>query len=600
MPDDLASEWLTGRATDARPTPPEATSATPSLASEWLTVNDKVPRITVTAKKPEDETPTEAAVRLIKEHQGDNWSDRAVRVGAGALQGIGDVTDTIAQGLAWGGQKGASALERVNVLSPEKAAAVRDWASGINADVKSGNALFNEAAADSPAAQAGRIGGQIVATAPVTGPLGAVGRAVGLAGRPIANALVGGAASGAGAAALTSSTSEDSLGSQVLTGGGLGAAVGPAGYAASAAGRGIRNALFGHIDPATARLALDARTTYGIPVTAGQMSNTPFVRFADSVLQRLPFTGYGARTAQQGAAMNREVANAFGEVTDAITPTTIRAARTRIGADFDQVAARTGNIQVDHPFVADLQRIGRDAASVLPRSEIQPLNNQMRNIVDTIDPATGSISARSYQALTRKGAPLERAQQSADPNVRFYASQVREALDDVMGRSAPPDVQALLRQARSQWKAMKTIEPLADKATTHGISPALLMGAVNKSYPGGGGNALRDLAQIGQRFIKEPPSSGTSERLLMLHGLGLGAGAIGAAAFDPENMQRDLALGGLALAAGRGGSAALRSNWLANALIHSPLPPAGNALTAIANRAGPAAALTFRDRSAGQ
>jgi hypothetical protein len=206
-----------------------------------------------------------------------------------------------------------------------------------------------------------------------------------------------------------------------------------------------------------------------------------------------------------------------------------------------------------------------------------PIEAQARRIADRIDYGTDTLDAKSYQSLTRKDTPLDRAMKSADPNVRHYAGQLREALDDAMERSAPPDVVHDLREARYQWAVMKAVEPLAKKAPTGDISPALLLG---KSK---GGN-LEELGQIGQRFLKEPPSSGTSERLAVMKlGAGLAAGAAGlggAAYFDPENFQRHAAqLGAAALGAKLGGSA-LKSNLLTGALLNraSRVPSGRNAL----------------------
>lgn len=594
---DLASEWLTVSPAASRSSKSEGAPVAPDLASEWITAEPAK-----TTQRVGTDHPLAEVARLIAQNPEETWKGRAIRTGAGMLRGLGDVSDTLAQGIAATGRGGANALQTVGAISPESVQKVTDWSDRVNRDIRDDRLLFDENAKDFPTAQGGRIGGQILGTLPAAGA-GAAGTVLGLAGRPIVNALVSGAALGGTSAALTSASSDASLGEQVLTGAVAGGLVGPAGYAASRAGRGLRNALLGEVDPATARLALDARTTYGIPVTAGQISPTPLVRFTDSVLQRLPFSGYGARTAEQGSAFNREVARTFGEHTDAITTNTIRDAKARIGPMFDSVARRTGQVQADAALGNDLTRIMTDAQSVLPRSEMGPLTNQLRNIIDVVDPATRALSADSYLALTRRGAPLDRAQKSADPNMKYYANQIREALDDALQRSAPPNVVADLITARSQWRAMKTIEPLADKASPSGISPALLMGAVNKGYPGSrGGAELRDLGQIGQRFIKEPPSSGTSERLLAMHGLGLAGGALGlggAYYFDPEATQKALAIGGSALAAGRLGSSALRSNWLANTMINSPLPPNINAL-AISRRLSPATALALRDRSSGQ
>lgn len=607
VPPDLLGSWGAPAPTGTASTP--AVAEPDDLLGSW---NAGAPaqsgrqplRLTVTKpppSAPSNETMPEFFNRELAEHQGNTLTDKAVRLGVGVGRGMGDVGDTLAQGVTAAGTGTAGALEHLGVIAPETAAGIRQWGAGVNQDIHRQQSEFDQGAAENPLAQVGRLTGQVIGSGPL-----ASRAAVTIAGRPVVSALATGALGGGVAAGLTSSTSNEPLASQVAEGAVTGGAMGPLGYGASALGRGIRNTLFGHIDPATARLALDARQTYGIPVTAGQMSNTPFVQVADSVLKRLPFTGYAGRTEAQLAGVNRSVAETFGEHTEAITPDVIRDAKVRIGHDFEDVARRTGPIAVDTPFARDLHRITSDANSVLPQSELQPLQRQVQNIIDVVDPHTRTISPESYQALTRRGAPLDRAMQSSDPNVRHYAGQLREAIDDMMERSAPRDVVDDLRRARSQWRAMKTIEPVADKAGPNGISPTLLRGAINKGYPGttrapgAAETALRDVSQISQRFIREQPNSGTPERLLALHLGGLALGGVGAATFDPEHVQRDIAIGALGLGAGRAASSALRSHWLANAMIRSPLPPNAGALTALTRRTAPLAALTFRDRFAGE
>lgn len=149
------------------------------------------------------------------------------------------------------------------------------------------------------------------------------------------------------------------------------------------------------------------------------------------------------------------------------------------------------------------------------------------------------------------------------------------------------------------------MEPIvtAKKAPTGDVRPPLLASAASKNYPRGGG-PLTDLAAIGQRFLTEPPSSGTSERLLTMKllGYGLGAAGVGGAyEFDPENFQRNALLAALAFGGARGASALLRNGGLANALIRSGLPGAargGQPLANLLTRAAPFAALTYRQANA--
>src|SRR5258707_4747513 len=112
-----------------------------------------------------DETLPQAINRWAAE-PGDTWSARGARLGAGAVRGIGDVSDILAQLIAASGQGGADVLQRLGAISPEWADAVRNWRARINADIAANAQGFEQAAGDSDLASAGRVGGQFVGSAP--------------------------------------------------------------------------------------------------------------------------------------------------------------------------------------------------------------------------------------------------------------------------------------------------------------------------------------------------------------------------------------------------------------------------------------------------
>ncbi|HEX5508913.1 MAG TPA: cell wall hydrolase [Pseudolabrys sp.] len=333
------------------------------------------------------------------------------------------------------------------------------------------------------------------------------------------------------------------------------------------------------IDPATAKLAQTARDVFGIPIRGGQISESPFVNFLDSVLKEKPFSGYAGNVAQQKAAFNRNVAGAIGEDADKVTPEVMDAAKKRLGVQYEDIAAKS-TINADAPLYQTLTSIANDAGSVLAPNETSVVHNQIGNILDRIK--DGTIDGKTYQALIKTGSPLDRATKSNDANVKYYAGQVKQALIDALGRSVSPELKDKLASTNSQYKAMKTIEDLVEKSPTGDISPALLMSAVRKSYGGmayGNGGPLADLARVGQRFLKEPPNSGTASRLSAMKLLGLGgAGGVeaGLAFHDPILAAKIAALATTAATAKAGTNAALgsilRSNWYANRLINSAVP----------------------------
>lgn len=527
------------------------------------------------------------------------------QIGAGLVRAAHDITDRPAELLA----RGAAAIGLPGP-TPEQTVA---------ADAAE-RAAYEQQYGNSRIATAARIGGQIAGTIPIVAGAGnllgaagglagaTVGRVAPMAGRAIdaGNALLGGtltastpaanllargaslasqgALGGAAAGALLSGQSDDPLALQVARGAAAGAVAGPV---AGAIGAGV-NELAGKAGGALteiATLAKLAREKYGIPITAPQLTRNPLIRAANEQSASLPFSGAGPAMAAQQTAWQRAVSRTFGEDAPLVTPEVMQRAARRIGGQFDDIAQRT-TIQADQPLLTDLGRIQAEARQTLTRGEADAIDAQLENVMGAAAKGNGVISGEQYQALTRANAPLGRAQQSADPNTRFYARQIRTALDDAFERSASSADRSALQQARYQYRNMKTIEDLVEKSPDGNLSPALLMGQVRSasskfdSSTGGmaytGGGELGDLARIGQLFLKPSPNSTTADRLLV-NSL-LGGGAVSAAIANPWTAV-SIPIG---LAANRAAGNYLRSGWLADRLIESSINP-----PAISSQLGP-------------
>ncbi|MDB5531601.1 MAG: hypothetical protein JWR51_4704 [Devosia sp.] len=405
---------------------------------------------------------------------------------------------------------------------------------------------------------------------------------------PIAQRVLMGGASNAlisGADTLARGGDLEQAGKNALIGGALGVALPAVGDAVGQLG----NQFLGKTTPAVAQLAEAAVNKYGIPIGPGQITESPMVKFADSVVNKMPFSGGTVSNGQQAAAFNKAVANTFGETAEKITPDVMARARDRIGTAFEDAAAKTPAIAADTAFDQAMLDAVTNAQMNLTEQQMGPILKQFDNIVGKFQQGSGSITGRAYQELTKKGAPLDVALHSADPGIRAFARQAREALDDAFERSAAPDVLDGLKNARSQWKAMKTVEDLVEKSPAGDINPALLMGAVRSSYDNmayGAGGDLAELARIGQQFLKSPPSSGTAERLAVMNMLTKvgGAGGLAAtAAMNPGSIPMMAAVGlpaaGAYLLAAKGGGALLRSAALGNKLIGNSLGRAANPAT---------------------
>jgi len=440
-------------------------------------------------------------------------------VGAGLKRGVRDVGDTALKAGEWADR---------NLPGPDLDAMIgADEGKRQKALSYEANALtdYNRDYGGSVAAGVGRIGGNMLASAPFVGPagdlagaaIGAGARGAGLAGGLIARGagLVGrGAAEGATANAAASGGSDEDIGTAALHGAEIGAVAAPALAAAGGAiKRGAEALTGGRISQARAALAQRAQD-FGIDLTAPQIGTSSRMRYlADEA-------GGGHTTQSQINQFTRAVSRTFGADSESLTPDVLAEAQGRIGARMDRVAHET-QIRADDQFVSDLARIEQEAQSDVTPGEITPIRNRINDVLGKIG-EDGHITGAQYQALTRANTPLARAMANPDPNISYHAGRVRDALDEAMERSlvskGRQDLLAELKDARLQYKNLKTVEPLATKAgaNEHAISPPLLQGRVNaqfRSRAQRGAGDLGDLADIGQAFLKSEPNSGTAGRV---------------------------------------------------------------------------------------
>lgn len=412
--------------------------------------------------------------------------------------------------------------------------------------------------AGQPEAQFGRFVGQAIpatlaaAAVPeieVPSALGALGRTGAGIGT---NAL-----RGVGAAATNIGANQAPVGQQLAEGAAVGAVLPEVLGGAGRFAQGLTG-LGRMVSPDVALLADAAQSKYGIPLRAGQVMGANGDRasaIADSNLLGSSAKARANNDAQRQAFM-RGMTGTYGDASGDVSPEAMSAAKAQVVAPMNDVASRT-NLDADAVQTRVSQIIG-DAQKVLPDNEVAPLLKLAESIGSVRNGAI--IPGEAYQALTRSGAPLDRLVQSADPNVSHYAGQIRDALDSTLQASAAPEDVAALQNARFQYKNLMTVAKIAPKADANGIiSPALLRGAVstnfrNQAFQGAGD--LGELARIGQIFMKEPPTSNTSERSRdLLSGLGIGAGAAGAtelatlALHQPQNALGPIAATGAGLIA---------------------------------------------------
>ncbi len=360
--------------------------------------------------------------------------------------------------------------------------------------------------------------------------------------------LASAATSGAGAS--FAHENEMGVGGQLL-GGLLGASALPAAKAAFALPKIIPARLAQAIPEETLKLGKRANEL-GIPLRAAQLSHSRSLQVIDSVLSKLPLSGAGAIQEAQQQGFNQAVSRTFGENAARVNATTMDAAKKRLGSEFNRIAGQN-KLQVDQQLFADLAEIeGR--AKFLEPGQAQVINRHIDDILEKSP--NGWMAGEAYQ---NKRSYLSK-QKSAGA-FGHELSEIRAALDNAFQRSVHGEDAFALKGARAQWRNMRTVENLAEKAPDGNLSPALLMGEVRRAYPNfaySGAGDIGDLARIGQQFLKDKvQNSGTPERAAVLGMLGGGIAGIPASVAG--------------LLAGRATGSVLNSPKLANQILAQAL-----------------------------
>jgi len=439
----------------------------------------------------------------------------------------------------------------------------------------------DEALMNSGSGLAGNIVGQGLQMAV---PLGKGGRIAAALGK--AAPFAGAAARGGGFAALQGTTGDETRGENALLGGLLGAAGQGVASGAARLASGIQ------MDDVTRGLLAKADDA-GLRLGAGQLTENRMARTVIDQLERLPFSGARAARDANQAAFNRAVAGTFGASDDKITGDAFKAAKLRIGNEFERLANQN-TLRVTPQLKAQLAAIRDDASRLSAGPETgKAVGNWIDDLLSKAD--GDAIPGRLYQSFDSKvGKAMRPGGETAS-----YLGDIREAVRAAMDDSISAADQGAWRTARQQWANLKTVEPLVAKSATGDIAPAQLMGRVTADNAGkvrmasGGGGQLGDLAKVGQRFLKDAPDSGTADRLMANLSVPVAAGGLlGAQQLNIISPETAAITAGL-LAANRGGLGLLRNPALvrgASPLLH------GTARAAAAARTLPAAAANARQR----
>ena len=360
---------------------------------------------------------------------------------------------------------------------------------------------------------AGNIGQTLAGGAALKGA-GAVG-----AGSALMNPQTYKAAAGVGAlqGALQPTLQEENKAFNIAAGAGLGAA-----------GLGIVNALGRVAQPVQNQIgeiannAVDTLKKAGIPLDAAQATGSKMLERVKAALNDNPITA-GAQhefSGVQKQAYNKAIAKTMGEDASSITPEVIQQAKTRLGANYDDIASRN-SIHLDKELQTNLNAIRTEAEQTLvDPNQFKAIDRQLQNIISKAEEQGGGLHGEQYQSVKKV---LDKLGKSKDTDVAGYAREIKDALLDGLTRTTKKfgnekDV-ALLKETNKQYGNMKKIEDIALKDPEGNVSPSLLYNSL--ATKGKRWSFYQDdpqlakLAAAGKIILPEKvPNSGTTSRLL--------------------------------------------------------------------------------------
>lgn len=437
--------------------------------------------------------------------------DAVKNTSIGVARGIKDVIDTGAQGLAntYDYVTGSDKPTLTSLVTGQK----MGEGARIRAMNQQGNTDYNKSYGDSSAASMGRIGGNIIATLPVGGILGAGVKAIAPGAIGLSNALASGGmragstpgmanmltriAGGAGTGAASAGLVDPNA---VAEGSIIGAALPVGVKAAGKIGAAIGRTISG---PAMADSTLQgakAATDLGYVIPPSQVKPTLANRTIEGFAGKIS-TAQNASLANQGVT-NSLIQKGLGLPADQpLTVDALKAIRNTAGAVYDAVGT-SGLIKPTQAYSDALDKIiapYQTAASGFPGAKPNPI---IAEITALKSPEFDASSALAKIKELREGA--DSAYGKGDKDIGKALKSAANALEDTIDThlqqtGAAPDVLQKFRDARQLIAKTYSIEN-ALNPTSGNVDANKLAAALKKGKPLSG--ELKQVAEFAGQFPK--------------------------------------------------------------------------------------------------
>lgn len=289
------------------------------------------------------------------------------------------------------------------------------------------------------------------------------------------------------------------------------------GIAPAAIGRGVTPV------PATAarQRLVDILNDEGVTsLTAGQRTGSKPLKYAESILGDGPGAGAGTtRIQEEGQRQFTEAAMRRAGSGPEATPEVLAANNARLGNEFEQLSARN-TLNPDNQFITDITTAVRDYRNVPNSQQRAIVQGYVDDIIDHVN--AGSMPGVQYQEMRSRLSRQAKGLRNSDPTLSEALRDMRNALDNAMGRSISPADQEAWQTARREYGAQKVIEKTASRAgeaTAEGqLVPANLRNTVSAENRGAyarGEGDFSELARAGSGVMAPLPNSGTAQRNLL-------------------------------------------------------------------------------------
>jgi hypothetical protein len=260
------------------------------------------------------------------------------------------------------------------------------------------------------------------------------------------------------------------------------------------------------VDPATAALARDAHAM-GFRLTPDQVVGGKYAKAIGEGAANLPLSGSNLKYNREVFTQN--VAKLAGVEGDKLTRKAFGDATKKVGSGIGELNNKY-DLPIDRSFVPQLRTEAR--------GQSPEVANAVNYFAGRIAKETqgGNLNGTTFRRINTE--LNNRIKATSNGDLKYALGNMQDKLLDLQQAQMSPADKTALQGLRRQYAIQRTIEPLIAKSPTGEIAPSALLGAITSTKAGkaaaarGAAGDLGKLADIGQRFLKENPSSGTAER----------------------------------------------------------------------------------------